>query len=440
MTKPSSSDSSLPAEINTSSQVERIQQLSFDQLVEKTDFPVYQKTSTGKIKVPSIVENFDFLIRAYGIVCRYNECKKRVELSIPRLDSSHDEFYDSAIHQIISIAVLNELSTQHVVGYLNRIALDNSYHPVRDWIDDNEWDGKSRIGDLVQTIVCEDGFDTHLFNILVSKWLTSSVAALYAPDFSARGVLTLVGGQGIGKSSWVRKLAPPDLSRDNILPGCIIDPSSKDSVYIAISHWIVEIAELEVSYRKEFGRLKAFLTSTTDRFRKAYAVGNSELKRTTVFIATVNDRNFMQDKTGNSRWWTIPVKSLDYEHNIDVQQVYAEIKHNLLTKGSTWWLSSEQEQMLNDANRSYEAVSSIEEQLQTYFDFHYEGRKTTRVTATQMLQRMGYERPTNPQAKEAAIALRKLFGDSKRYQGSNKWNIPIHPDDNRYGQNHDEEF
>ena len=43
------------------------------------------------------------------------------------------------------------------------------------------------------------------------KWLVSAAAAAFHPrGFHYRGVLVLIGGQGIGKTTWFRNLAGRD--------------------------------------------------------------------------------------------------------------------------------------------------------------------------------------------------------------------------------------
>jgi putative DNA primase/helicase len=47
------------------------------------------------------------------------------------------------------------------------------------------------------------------------------------------------------------------------------------------------------------------------------------------------------------------------------------------------------------------------------------------MTPTELLGKIGFDRPTNPQCKECASILRELFGDHKRINGINKWRIPF---------------
>jgi putative DNA primase/helicase len=152
-------------------------------------------------------------------------------------------------------------------------------------------------------------------------------------------VLTLQGAQGLGKSSWVGSLVSDLDVRDMIVKlDHHLDPHDKDSVLSAIAHLIVEIGELDSSFRKDIARLKGFITRDFDKVRRPYARAASEYPRRTVFAATVNDGNFLIDDTGNSRFWTLPLVAINYEHGIDMQQVFAQLKGAYaLSTGSAAW-------------------------------------------------------------------------------------------------------
>ena len=78
----------------------------------------------------------------------------------------------------------------------------------------------------------------------------------------------------------------------------------------------------------DMARLKGVLTRDFDKVRRPYARAESEYQRRTVFFASVNKPNFLVDMTGNTRWWTIPVSKINYEHGIDMQQVFAQLDAN----------------------------------------------------------------------------------------------------------------
>jgi putative DNA primase/helicase len=129
---------------------------------------------------------------------------------------------------------------------------------------------------------------------------------------SGAGVLTFVGEQGVGKTRAFKDLTAdlPEIFHE----GATLDPSNKDSVISSISHWIVELGELDSTFKKsEISQLKAFLTRDTDVVRRPYAKRDSTYPRRTVFAGTVNEYQFLHDTTGNRRFWPIEITQVKRE-------------------------------------------------------------------------------------------------------------------------------
>ena len=62
---------------------------------------------------------------------------------------------------------------------------------------------------------------------------------------------------------------------------------------------IVEMAELKQFRASEFASLKAFITIKEDKLRLPYGKRDITLKRSSVFIGTTNDDDYLTDITGN---------------------------------------------------------------------------------------------------------------------------------------------
>ena len=111
------------------------------------------------------------------------------------------------------------------------------------------------------------------------RWMVSCVAAVFNPDgISAHGVLVLQGDQYLGKTKWMKSLAPKELGV--IKDGITLNPSDKDSVMQCVRNWIVELGELDATFRKsDIASLKSFITSDRDVLRRPYARLESEFAR-----------------------------------------------------------------------------------------------------------------------------------------------------------------
>lgn len=403
-----------------------LQHLSLSERLDPAGF--INQPLPGAKGIPGTIDNWKFLLHAYGITVRYNVIKKKVEVNIPQHSGTIDNCDNVTLTLLFSLASLNGLPTTALPSFIQAIADKHHYNPVSDWILSRPWDGKNRLADICNTVSEQDDYPVQLKNILIIKWLLSAVAAVFAPvGFKARGVLTFQGAQGIGKTSWLKSLVNDPLLRETVVKvDHHLDGSNKDSILGAISHWLCEIGELDSSFKKDIARLKGFLTSDADKVRRPYARGESEYQRRTVFFASVNRPDFLVDSTGNSRWWTIPVVSVDYTHNIDMQQVFAQLLVSY-NNGDRWWLTKEEETLLEQHNRDHRTVSTVRDRLLMAVDQSADTRAHKALTATDVLLALGYEKPTNPQCREAGGVLRELLGDPKKHDGIYRWRVPFRP-------------
>lgn len=384
---------------------------------------------------PSTIPNVRHLLASYGVTARYNVIKKKLQLTVPGHSGSSDNFDNVAITRVTSLAILNGMNTGPVTGSIAAVGDENLFNPVADWITSKPWDGTDRLPAVYATLVEREGFPRDLKETLMKRWLLSAVAAAFKPSgFSCRGVLTLQGPQGIGKTKWTKALvSDPALAQDVIKLDHHLDAGNKDSLLSAVTHWIVEIGELDGSLKRDIARLKGFLTADQDKVRRPYAQVDSEYPRRTVFCATVNDSNFLVDPTGNTRWWTLPVVSIDYTHGIDMQQVFAQLAEDY-ENGAEWWLTDAEGQCLDEQNKAYRTESVIYERISGIVDLDRAADPNLpAMTSTEVLKLIRIEHPTNTQHKECCWVLRELFGDSKRIRGQEKWRVPVIDRDDQFG-------
>lgn len=397
------------------------------QPLEADSFPNPPEREGNPVK--ATIANVQHLLRGYKISVGYDVIKKQMRTILPSQAGSSDNASNVALTQILSLATLNRMSSGPVPAIIETLADRNLYNPVADWIMSKPWDGLDRLQPFYSTLVERDDYPEVLKQTLMRRWLLGAVAAALKPTgFSARGILTLQGSQSIGKTSWIRALVPDPLLRERVLKlDHHLDASNKDSLITAVTHWIVEIGELDSSLKKDVARLKGFITSDRDKLRRPYARADSEYQRRTVFCATVNDHAFLVDSTGNTRFWTIPITKIDYSHNIDMQQLFAQVAV-LYQDGEPWWLSQAEERQLESFNNDHRAISIIRERILEKTDLDgAQSRNLPAMSATEVLEEIGFERITNPQCKECAGILREMFGQPKKIQGIYKWRIPLKP-------------
>ncbi|WP_158270672.1 VapE domain-containing protein [Limnohabitans sp. Bal53] len=378
------------------------------------------------IQLPATFDNFHHLAKAYGISIRYNEITKKTSIDIPHLKTSIDNADNVKRSHIRSLCSLNKYSSSVVNDFCEALADLNVYNPVRDWIASSPWDGIDRLEAFYATVVADDDFPEDFKKTLMKRWMIGAVAAVFMPSgFHCRGVLTFSGKQGLGKTSWLNSLVSDEKLRSEVvLTGHCLDASNKDSLSTAISNWLVEFGEVEATFRKPVSLLKSFVTNDKDIFRRPYASADSTYPRRTVFFASVNDTNFLNDITGNSRWWTIPIQSVNYQHGLDMQQVFAQFKEECYDKDVKWYLTNEEEAQLTILNKDAEVISPIRELTLAYLN-RAEGEETNFLSATQFLRVLKIENPKMGQIKEVRVVLKERLGKDRKSNGVQGWEIPM---------------
>ena len=87
----------------------------------------------------------------------------------------------------------------------------------------------------------------------------------------------------------ISRLLPPEV-RKYIHTGGNIEVGNRDSEKTLVSHFIVELGELDAKFRKsDIAQLKGFLSKSRDQMILPYERANNNYARRTSFIATVND-------------------------------------------------------------------------------------------------------------------------------------------------------
>lgn len=387
-------------------------------------FPHHTMTE-NTISLKNTMENTQRLLEAYGITVFYDVIRKKASLRLPGLKVCPDQADNAALSWVTSLAALNDLNGEKAAEYAVTTAFQRPRNTVADWIKSKPWDGKDRVAQLCNTLTVRPGFPQSLRDLVVRRWLISAVAAAMKPaGFYSKGVLVLQGPQSIGKTPWVANLLP-DTFADYVHLGMHLDPSNRDSVKTAVSHWIVELGEVDSTMnRADVAMLKAFISQRTDKVRLPYARVDSEFPRRTVFFASVNPEEFLRDDTGNVRWWTVPVTAVDYEHGIDLQQLWAQVAA-AYEEGERWWLVREEEAQLEACNAGHVVRSAIHDMLSSMLDFDAPKTEWKRLSASGVLHLLKVKTPTNAQSKDAGAALRALVGAScGKTNGSPCWWVP----------------
>jgi predicted P-loop ATPase len=220
-------------------------------------------------------------------------------------------------------------------------ASNNSFHSVRDYLKQLRWDGSARLDRVATQILSvrsESAEEAALAALLVRRWFISLVARALVPGCKVDTALILEGAQGVGKSSFFHIIAGDWFSDTEMA-------LDKDAMLQLRAAWIYEWAELEnVTSRQSVSRVKAFLTSTEDRFRPPFGRTPVTVKRSGVIVGTTNTQDFLHDPSGSRRFWVIPAGAIDLatlrQHR---EQLLAEAVA-AFESGERHWLNEEEEE------------------------------------------------------------------------------------------------
>jgi putative DNA primase/helicase len=312
-------------------------------------------------------ENTAALLEAHGILARYNLMRHRLEVVMPELESEPEYHENKSLAALSALAESNGLAEKQTFSHMT--LLMKPYHPVWDWICSEVWDGRDRMPEFLGTLTASLDQDSALYAVLIEKWMNACVKAVMprrkGEVFRPPGVLTLQGAQGMGKSRWIEALAPAGSGW--VLSGAALDPHDKDSVTQLTSVWIVELSELDGTFdRAHIAAIKAFVDRPSDTYRRPYARTDEQVERRTMMAASVNPRAFLADETGSRRWWALSVDSINPDHGINMQQLWAQVRLRV-EAGATWWLTAEEHMRLTVSNYQHTAADPLIEELwETY--------------------------------------------------------------------------
>jgi len=180
---------------------------------------------------------------------------------------------------------------------LDIIVKRNAFNPVWEYLEKLNWDGVKRLDSLlIDYLNCPD---EKYVREVTRKTLVAGVKRIYEPGCKFDNVLVLVGTQGCGKSTLVKKLGKLWFSDS------FSTVQGKEAFEQLQGKWILELAELSGLKKAEVNAVKHFTSKQEDSFRVAYGKRTETFPRQNIFIGTTNDPDFLQDPTGNRRFWPV---------------------------------------------------------------------------------------------------------------------------------------
>lgn len=233
----------------------------------------------------------------------------------------------------------------------------HSFNDVKDYLSGLTWDGVQRLDAVFIDYLGAE--DTPYTRAVTRKAFTAAAARALSPGIKFDCMTILSGPQGLGKSTLLDRMSRGWFNDS------IRSFEGKEASELLQGVWLVEISELDAFRRTDVSRIKQFLSLRADRFRAAYGRHVKEMPRCCVFFGTTNSPDYLQDKTGNRRFWPIdvgkhpPKKSVwsGLDHEID--QLWAEAVA-WLKAGEQLYLSGDIENAAKVQQEDHREVSARE--------------------------------------------------------------------------------
>lgn len=231
----------------------------------------------------------------------------------------------------------------------------NAFHPIVDYISKLEWDGVKRVDTLFPDYF---GATENIYSAEAARvFLTAAIARVFEPGIKYDLVITVVGTQGTGKSTFFKRLGQ-DWFSDTFTTF-----QGKEAFEQLQGVWLLEMAELSGLRKADLETVKQFISKSEDTYRPAYGRVVETYPRQCVFVGTTNEADFLQDPTGNRRF--IPV---DSNMNSATKSIFSD-----LTKYEVDQLWAEAFNLYNEGqvlmmSREASALAKIEQEKHTEYD------------------------------------------------------------------------
>ena len=268
------------------------------------------------------------------------------------------------------------------------------HNPVQEFLKNlPQWDGQNHIAKVFGRI---PGVSSEQLNYL-TIWLRSSVAHWLQMDMlhGNECVPTLIGSQGCGKTTFVRRLLPANL-RQYYLDH--LNLSNKFDKEMALTNnLIVNLDELDAIRPSQQSSLKQTLSVSTGNGRPIFGRSPEDRPRFAAFVATTNNRHPLKDVTGSRRNICILIpdgQMIDNTGDIDYGQLYAQVMYELQEQQAPYWFNNDEVERIQQLNQDFMEKKDLGEIFTACFRQPREGEVVKTMNCDQMMGIMQKEYPT----------------------------------------------
>ena len=269
-----------------------------------------------------------------------------------------------------------------------------AYDPIREFLEHlPRWDGKNHVASLFSRL---PGLSTEQHHFL-AVWLRSAVAHWLQMDMlhGNECVPTLIGPQGCGKTTFVRRLLPVQLRQyylDHLNLG-----NKFDKEMALTNNLFVNLDEFDAIRPSQHSALKQTLSKSKVNGRPIFGRVQADRPRYASFVATTNNRHPLTDVTGSRRYICLTIPSgqiIDNTGDIDYEQLYAQVLHELRELKSPYWFSNDEVARIQELNLDYMAQVDLTDMIDACFQKPQQGETGKMMSCSEVLSVLTSEYPS----------------------------------------------
>ena len=301
-------------------------------------------------------------LEACKIFLRFNTLSKRIQI---KKNGLWINLEDRDLVNI-TISIFEEKNVTNVRNFL--LDCSPEVNPAMEFLNQlPKWDKTDRFQQLSNTLRT-NMIGENLKLIYLKKWFIGVVyGMLNSPgkDRYNENVIILLGDQGIGKTRWIKKFLPE--KHEGFFAVKNINPGNKDDKILMCEKFIILMDESSQLLKIFSPDLKSLTSSSKFSERAPYGYVNQDYCRVASLIGSSNDMQILSDVTGNRRFWIIEIEEADYEHNIDMDQLWAQAKY-LHDQNEPHWLVDDEIKWQVDSVEKFGKINSYEDLINIFLE------------------------------------------------------------------------
>jgi len=340
----------------------------------------------------------EFLCANY--LFRRNVLNGKIEFATQKDESQTSDYRtltQEALNSIILKAKRQEIAEGNpktdIMEYIHSEEVP-TYNPIEEFLNSlPAWDGQNHVAELFSRL---PGVSSEQLSFL-SVWLRSTVAHWLQMDtlHGNECVPTLIGSQGCGKTTFLRRMLPQHL-RQYYLDH--LNLSNKFDKEMALTNnLLVNLDELDAIRPSQHAALKQTLSKSKVNGRPIFGCAQEDRPRFASFVATTNNPHPLTDATGSRRYICIQIPQGQYIDNvgeINYEQLYAQVLYELREQKAPYWFNNEEVARIQELNIEFAEKKDLADMISVCFRKPKEGENVKTINGKQMLEMIQSEYPS----------------------------------------------